>query len=336
MSNLFLSYVFQNAHFSEQITAKASATGFYRHAEDSPSFVLWSSMGEILSVYHVVQNQQPEQTNIPFVSGKATGTHQHNDIEILYVIQGSFSQNIAGKNFHFQKNEVVLINQGIPHFDYLPSQDSCILFLSIPNTLFTQLFRNSTHSPYKNFIADLLVEHKSDYTHIHGTPKTQVRAGGDYQTEQALLEICREIANTQPGSTHIIRGNIIRLIYHLALEYLFDLPEYSQANMRKLLFDEIVMDIKKDCRDITIESLQKKYYFNRDYFNRLIKEFSGYTFRELRQNIRLEEAKRLLLKTDTRVDDVALAVGYENRGFFYRLFADKYGKTPREYRLSER
>ncbi|MBQ8075146.1 MAG: helix-turn-helix domain-containing protein [Oscillospiraceae bacterium] len=336
MSSPLLPYVFQNAHFSECITVKASATGFYRHAEAGPSFILWDSTGEGLSVYHVVQNQQPEQVTTPFVPGKATGTHQHEDIEILYVIQGSISQNIAGETYHFQQHEVVLINQGIPHFDYLPARDSCILFLSIPNTLFIQLFRNSIHSPYKNFIADLLVEHKSDYTHIHGTPKTQVRAGGYFQAEQALLEICREIANTQPGSTHIIRGNIIRLIYHLALEYHFDLPEYSQANMRKLLFDEITADIKKDCRNTTIESLQKKYYFNRDYFNRLIKEFSGYTFRELRQNIRLEEAKRLLLETDTRVDDVALAVGYENRGFFYRLFAKKYGKTPREYRLAER
>jgi AraC-like DNA-binding protein len=44
----------------------------------------------------------------------------------------------------------------------------------------------------------------------------------------------------------------------------------------------------------------------------------------------------MLLETDARIEDIALAVGYENQGFFYRLFAEKYQQTPREFRINER
>ena len=336
MVESFFSEILHDAVLSERIHMKESVSGFYRYAENNPTFIIWKSGEDTLSVFSAAMDQRTERADSPLEVGKKTGIHQHKDIEILYVISGTFSQNIAGKDYDFEKRDVVLINRSIPHYDYIPSRDTCVLFLSIPNTLFLHLFQHSTHSPYKNFIADLLLQHRSDYTHVHGSPKPQVLSEVYLQTEHSLIEICREIAHTQPGSSHIIRGNIIRLIYHLALEYHFNLSDYSQADMRKLLYDEITADIKKDCRDITIESLQKKYFYNRDYFNRLIKEYSGYTFRELRQKIRLEKAKQMLLETDARIEDIALAVGYENQGFFYRLFAEKYQQTPREFRINER
>ena len=46
--------------------------------------------------------------------------------------------------------------------------------------------------------------------------------------------------------------------------------------------------------------------------------------------------ERLLLETDTNIDDIARMVGYENLGFFYRLFSSRYGASPRKYRLCNR
>lgn len=50
------------------------------------------------------------------------------------------------------------------------------------------------------------------------------------------------------------------------------------------------------------------------------------------QNLRIEEAKRLLETGDTSVDDIAAAVGYENPAFFRKLFKRCTGLTPRNYR----
>ncbi|MDI1346898.1 MAG: helix-turn-helix domain-containing protein [Pseudolabrys sp.] len=50
------------------------------------------------------------------------------------------------------------------------------------------------------------------------------------------------------------------------------------------------------------------------------------------QNLRVEEAKRLLETGNTSLDDVAAAVGYENSAFFRRLFKRCVGLTPGNYR----
>lgn len=50
------------------------------------------------------------------------------------------------------------------------------------------------------------------------------------------------------------------------------------------------------------------------------------------QNLRIEEAKRLLEGSATAVDEVASLAGYENLAFFRRLFKRRTGLTPGAYR----
>jgi transcriptional regulator GlxA family with amidase domain len=50
------------------------------------------------------------------------------------------------------------------------------------------------------------------------------------------------------------------------------------------------------------------------------------------QNLRIEEAKRLLESKAIAADDIAAQVGYENPAFFRRLFKRCTGLTPGAYR----
>ena len=49
------------------------------------------------------------------------------------------------------------------------------------------------------------------------------------------------------------------------------------------------------------------------------------------QNLRIEEAKRLLETSDSSSDDIAAAVGYENPAFFRKLFKRCTGLTAGQY-----
>lgn len=50
------------------------------------------------------------------------------------------------------------------------------------------------------------------------------------------------------------------------------------------------------------------------------------------QNLRIEEAKRLLESERTAVDEISVQVGYEDASFFRRLFKRRTGLSPRDYR----
>ena len=50
------------------------------------------------------------------------------------------------------------------------------------------------------------------------------------------------------------------------------------------------------------------------------------------QNLRIEEAKRLLESTDLAADEISAKVGYEDASFFRRLFKRRTGLPPSQYR----
>jgi transcriptional regulator GlxA family with amidase domain len=65
---------------------------------------------------------------------------------------------------------------------------------------------------------------------------------------------------------------------------------------------------------------------------RRFKSATGLSLIEYVQRSRVEEAKRLLETTDQPSDEISAAVGYQEPGFFRRLFKRHTGMTPGEYR----
>ena len=65
---------------------------------------------------------------------------------------------------------------------------------------------------------------------------------------------------------------------------------------------------------------------------RRFKVATGSTLIERVQNLRVEQAKRLLESTGKAVEEISADVGYEDASFFRRLFRRRTGLSPAEYR----
>ncbi len=65
---------------------------------------------------------------------------------------------------------------------------------------------------------------------------------------------------------------------------------------------------------------------------RRFKRATGLSLIDYVQNLRIEEAKRLLETSDRPVDEIGFDVGYEDPSFFRRLFRRRTGVTPARYR----
>jgi transcriptional regulator GlxA family with amidase domain len=68
-------------------------------------------------------------------------------------------------------------------------------------------------------------------------------------------------------------------------------------------------------------------------FIRRFKNATGLTPLDYVHALRLEEAKQMLETTDATIETIAGEMGYEDNGFFGRLFRKKVGMTPVQYRL---
>ncbi|HXU83926.1 MAG TPA: AraC family transcriptional regulator [Polyangia bacterium] len=73
-----------------------------------------------------------------------------------------------------------------------------------------------------------------------------------------------------------------------------------------------------------------------NHLNRLLRQQTGLTFRQLLIQRRVELAKTLLRNGDESCTDVALTCGFGDSNYFARLFRKKTGLTPTEFRRRAR
>ena len=84
--------------------------------------------------------------------------------------------------------------------------------------------------------------------------------------------------------------------------------------------------------NISIKKIAQQVYMNPNYFCDYFKNQTGETILDYVTSARLEKAKELLEKTDLKIYDIAISVGYQDTKYFSRLFKQWLGQTPSQFR----
>ncbi len=71
---------------------------------------------------------------------------------------------------------------------------------------------------------------------------------------------------------------------------------------------------------------------NPDYLGRVFKDIYGHTITDAINQFRLKQARKLLLESEQKVDEVALSCGYTDAGYFRRLFKRSEGISPKRFK----
>lgn len=85
-------------------------------------------------------------------------------------------------------------------------------------------------------------------------------------------------------------------------------------------------------RNISRSEVAKMLHLNEEYFSRLFKKYTGYTFKDYEMMERINQAKRLLEHSHFSISIIASKVGYDNFSHFSKVFKKTTGYTPQEYR----
>ncbi len=302
-------------------------------SEKNGIFILCWSLEEGGKLHAAIQSdQQPFLYQCEYTPGIRTQYHTHDYIELAYIIQGEFKQRIMGKDILFKQGELCLIDRNCPHQDFLSDGNSIILFIGLANDIFDQVMvKNIGEEKLLNFFRTALMKQKDIRQFLHFKPK---RPEDDMLEEQLLL-LLKELQHNDAASKYICKGLIIRILHYISTMYEFSLSHEQRKKMNWLVYEEISRYIEENYAWVTVKELVSRFHFNEDYYNRILKEKLGMTYLEYVQDIRLKNARMLLQSTDKTVDEVADAVGYQNKGYFYKIFLDKYGVTPAKLRKSK-
>ena len=157
-----------------------------------------------------------------------------------------------------------------------------------------------------------------------------IKNGADWYKnliENMVWTIFYDISNKR-SSNQITMG----LLFLQLLNYM----DKMEAGGRK--FDtEIIANVYRYIEDHfkegTLSELAVEMKVDVYWLSREIKKKSGKTYKELLQEKRMQQAVYLLINSRIAVSDIIEAVGYDNTSYFYRKFKERYGISPKEYRI---
>ena len=99
------------------------------------------------------------------------------------------------------------------------------------------------------------------------------------------------------------------------------------------LIDEIKLYLEHNTdRVITMDQLAKKYYVNKYYINRLFNQKFKKTPIQYHIEIRIHQATKLLLLTNSSVSEISTKVGFNSVSHFSKVFKKIVGLSPTSYR----
>ncbi|WP_368262539.1 helix-turn-helix domain-containing protein, partial [Clostridium disporicum] len=134
----------------------------------------------------------------------------------------------------------------------------------------------------------------------------------------------------------MISSTSIKLLVGLLIVELIKTPDkiemYSEDNYDSLMVIDVFKYIDNNYAKATLTEVSERLNQPNYKISKLIKKHTDMTFKELLQEKRLDIAKKLLSDTELPIVEVITSVGYENLTYFYKIFKEKYGCTPNEFK----
>lgn len=268
--------------------------------------------------------REQHMKNIPFKY-----THGHNYVEMIYVYDGTYSQQVNGEKITLNAGECCILNPNVKHKDESISMSDTVLFLSISNKVLNEILSEYIK---ENEILNKFFNEKDKEGRL-ANQYIIFRNNNNLNCNEIVKTIVKEYFNEEIGTKYILIGYIIRLLHGLTNKYNESKIIGFDRSKENLLFDQIEKYIEKNISDISRERIAEDLHYNANYINTIIKKNRGQTYSEYIANKRLEIAIAFLKSSDLSINSIIKEVGYINKSYFYKIFTSKYGIKPKEFRM---
>ncbi len=171
----------------------------------------------------------------------------------------------------------------------------------------------------------LFEEHYTSYTSLTSRILGAMQeAKLSEQAQSNLLLFVRTIIgeSTQPATIDQLEASLIRSGVSMLQQH---------RSMDKI--DAVLAYVEEHyCENISISSLSAHFDLTPNYLSTLLKNRLGIKFTDHLTSLRIAHAKELLLTTKKSVKEITEQVGYYSQSHFTKLFIEKEGCTPAEFR----
>ncbi|MFC3746560.1 response regulator [Paenibacillus sp. GCM10012306] len=205
-------------------------------------------------------------------------------------------------------------------------------------------FKPALAAHYNDLNADSLQDSLSELQDklilLGVTPSTLPRIG------EELVLLLRDLmhSNSQDIPSEYAEENLTHLstvdelMEQISGMYMSALKQLVQhrKNKNRLNLEEIKRFVDQNfTENIKLEALAKSFFVSKEYLSKVFKQEFGLNLTDYMTKLRMERARHLLLHDHLSIKSVAEMCGYEELGYFYRVFKKQFGVAPGEMRKGE-
>lgn len=249
--------------------------------------------------------------------------HTHDYIEAVYMCAGETTHIINGNAVKLREGELLFFGQNARQ-EILPASegDIAVNFIIQPSFFDKTLeMLGAEETPIKKFLlSSLFGKENQSYLHFKVAEVLPV---------QNLVEnlIWTLINNT--SNKRNINQTTMGLLF---MQLLNHTDKLVYENREDAAIMEILRYIEGNYKDGSLTAAAKLLHYDFYWLSHEIKNRTGKTYTEHMQEKRLSQASFLLKNTTLSVEEIAIAIGYENKSYFHRIFTKKFETTPKKYR----
>jgi YesN/AraC family two-component response regulator len=248
------------------------------------------------------------------------GKHVHGFFEILYLSSGERCFFINDRTFTMKEGDLIFIQPNILHratSEGYPDCEGVLLY-------FHEQFLDSGRS--LSSILTNLFANENIYIQLSLSERARV--------EELFSQMLQEFQQKQTGYTLALQS--------LSLQLLIFLCRYLESHQAVAVehpspMHEKVSEIARYINahyseDLSLELLAQQFYISPSYLSKVFKRVTNFTFVEYLNNVRVKEAKRLLMESRKKIIGIAEEVGFGSITHFGRVFKEITGNPPMYYR----
>lgn len=253
--------------------------------------------------------------------------HWHEEMEINIAVEDGELMLADGKTFYTKAGQGVFVNGGVLHGAKAAQEGKCFRHYSLvfhpsvvggaPGSVFWQ-----------KYLAPLMNAPEARCIPLLGEEPWERKLLGHFE------RILKQWMEREPGYEFLIRAELSQIVFLLAENSLQNAPPPSERELRdaeriKKMVDFVRIHANEQ---ITTEQIARSAAVSVSECLRCFRRMMDLTPKEYLRQHRVRHAATLLEKTDKSITQIGEECGFEDMSYFARVFREKKGCTPTQYR----
>jgi AraC-like DNA-binding protein len=246
--------------------------------------------------------------------------HYHPEFELTYIVKGN-GYRIVGNSYEpFNDGDLVLLGSNLPHTwsgkaDGDVNSDAIVIQFSSEFIL-----------PFLELNESLLIKNMLD---------SSLR-GINFEPDEQLVTKIIEITETNGVERILKLISILDILSKKQIKLIAPNTFHNVVSKKsEVRINKVCLFIQNNFQNkIYLKEVADLIYLTESNFCKFFKKATGKTYSDYVNEIRINEASRLLIQSDKTINQISFECGFETLSYFNRVFLNKKGITPSVYRKS--